>query len=1252
MRCPLRPAPAPDRPLRGRLLGVSLVLLLSGFSAAIEASTPVVPVPASRWGTLEPRAILLDTSWYMFNFEPSCAPVGSVGKPPYWAQSIDVQNGRLFAATGNHVIGWDIANPGAPREVFNQCRPTRVPCCSGDTDWFFNQVRAPEGDSSVIAIAGDAGLGVVVLATSSPQTPSYQDADVNVAKLTLVRRATAPRDVAVVNLAGSIKFALYDLQKAKVAQCHERNFAGGSGTCSAAASPYLGVSTVPRADHFAGAGRYLVASHSNTLGVWDFGPSVTSPTHVGTGSPGFVRALEAWEQGGQVFVAVASSYEVKLYSYPAGFTTCAAAPCQPNLVKTLATPGGSGQGTSVDSLRVSKDGGRVYLYVGSGGVRGTAPQREWIFDVTNPALAEDLTPQHPEGYWGWYYLDNGGFDNIDPGDAVVGSSHLYRATHGLLDVHAIALDAPPVADFTWSPSGTIYLGSNVQFQDLSTREPDLWHWTFGTVAVDSGQNPTLVLNPATFAPGPLPVTLRACNAQGCDQVTKTLQLVDPMPALGSVTVSSTTAKPCETIRYSAVSPSGQPPLIYDWRVRDAATNTVVVTQLNGGATYDFALPPAPLNGYRGELTLRNSVGQDIETSPVTNSQPLDALAISGLTYDTPIVNGAVQFHLQETGATKWEWFWDVSPTASINAPDGPKSTFTIASEGRNPLHHFPPSAADETYRVVVRVSNCVDPAPRVHELTVQVPAFLQLEINRFEVFGLFCLAGTCQATPGSQLEFYQEVDGAPELYDYDWNGDGTFEDAGHAMPPFCPGLTTRVCHTYPSSTSGTFRPALRIRRGSSSETLALTSSGGSAQSLQFGNPPPISVTVNGPGSLTPGQSATYTASASGCTPSGWSWSATGGGSVSGTGSSVTASWASAGTWSITATAQGSGCSNTSGSRSVSVTSSTGGGGGGGSSLIARFTRSPSGAVSVGQQVTFDASTSSGTPSTYTWDFGDGTSASTTSPTTTHTYTKAGSHTVILEVAKPGDCSFNLCTHSTGSTIQVNAGGSGGSGGTPEEPSELAAKFTFGPASPHEEDEIHFDASGSTGSPSSYAWDFGDGATGNGKNVTHAYQEAGAYTVKLTVKKFAVSGCGADNVCTHSITKKVTIEPLQRDGDCVPGPNTLCLRNRRFEVGIELTGQPEGTLANIVPGQTGDSGLFWFFDPSNWEVLVKVLDGCAVTGSYWVFAASTTDQGYVLTVTDRSEDHDGTSVQYVNQPGNPAPAVTDTGALAVCEAPPE
>jgi hypothetical protein len=30
--------------------------------------------------------------------------------------------------------------------------------------------------------------------------------------------------------------------------------------------------------------------------------------------------------------------------------------------------------------------------------------------------------------------------------------------------------------------------------------------------------------------------------------------------------------------------------------------------------------------------------------------------------------------------------------------------------------------------------------------------------------------------------------------------------------------------------------------------------------------------------------------------------------------------------------------------------------------------------------------------------------------------------------------------------------------------------------------------------------------------------------------------------------------------------------------------------------TDDSALFWFFEESNWEMLVKVLDGCSATFS--------------------------------------------------------
>ena len=50
--------------------------------------------------------------------------------------------------------------------------------------------------------------------------------------------------------------------------------------------------------------------------------------------------------------------------------------------------------------------------------------------------------------------------------------------------------------------------------------------------------------------------------------------------------------------------------------------------------------------------------------------------------------------------------------------------------------------------------------------------------------------------------------------------------------------------------------------------------------------------------------------------------------------------------------------------------------------------------------------------------------------------------------------------------------------------------------------------------------------------------------------------------------------------------------------------------------TDDSGLFYFFDRNNWEVLIKVLNGCK-TGlpNHWVYAASASDQGMQITVRD-------------------------------------
>ena len=57
---------------------------------------------------------------------------------------------------------------------------------------------------------------------------------------------------------------------------------------------------------------------------------------------------------------------------------------------------------------------------------------------------------------------------------------------------------------------------------------------------------------------------------------------------------------------------------------------------------------------------------------------------------------------------------------------------------------------------------------------------------------------------------------------------------------------------------------------------------------------------------------------------------------------------------------------------------------------------------------------------------------------------------------------------------------------------------------------------SLGSPTGWSWEFGDGATSNAQNPTHAYAAAGAYNVKLTITK---SGSP-----TASTTKPVAVFP--------------------------------------------------------------------------------------------------------------------------------
>ncbi|HYG62079.1 MAG TPA: hypothetical protein VEL74_05830, partial [Thermoanaerobaculia bacterium] len=72
------------------------------------------------------------------------------------------------------------------------------------------------------------------------------------------------------------------------------------------------------------------------------------------------------------------------------------------------------------------------------------------------------------------------------------------------------------------------------------------------------------------------------------------------------------------------------------------------------------------------------------------------------------------------------------------------------------------------------------------------------------------------------------------------------------------------------------------------------------------------------------------------------------------------------------------------------------------------------------------------------------------------------------------------------------------------------------------------------------------------------------------------------------------------------PLDLPLQGGRFLAGVRWADHAGRTGVGQPVALTGDSGYFWFFDENNAELVVKVLDGRAVNGHYWVFYGALSD----------------------------------------------
>jgi hypothetical protein len=113
-----------------------------------------------------------------------------------------------------------------------------------------------------------------------------------------------------------------------------------------------------------------------------------------------------------------------------------------------------------------------------------------------------------------------------------------------------------------------------------------------------------------------------------------------------------------------------------------------------------------------------------------------------------------------------------------------------------------------------------------------------------------------------------------------------------------------------------------------------------------------------------------------------------------------------------------------------------------------------------------------------------------------------------------------------------------------------------------------------------------------------------------------------------LNRRLAAGRLPQGGTCVPSDTALCLLDHRFRVEMDWQNQYNGTAGTGgAKPYTNLAGQFYFTDPSNIEVLVKILD---FGDQILVLYGALSDLEYTLHITDTIT---GERQTYNNPPGN-------------------
>ena len=230
----------------------------------------------------------------------------------------------------------------------------------------------------------------------------------------------------------------------------------------------------------------------------------------------------------------------------------------------------------------------------------------------------------------------------------------------------------------------------------------------------------------------------------------------------------------------------------------------------------------------------------------------------------------------------------------------------------------------------------------------------------------------------------------------------------------------------------------------------------------------------------------------------WSWNF--GDGTTSTAQNPAKTYSSAGSYTVSLTATGTGGSHTA-TKTGYITVNP-------PAPVASFTASPASGTAP-LLVTFSC-TSTGSITSRSWDFGDGTAS--TAQNAVKTYESAGTYTAKLTVTGPGGSNTTTKTISATTTAPV-------------------ANFSATPTSGTAPLTVNFHNS-STGDIKSWAWSFGDGGTSTAQNPAYTYAKAGTYDVTLT----ATTATGSK--VTKTLKGYITADPASGTPTACASPSSI------------------------------------------------------------------------------------------------------------------